>query len=235
VRGAWWRDLSGISAAHHVALTYDDGPDPISTPHFLRLLDRPRVSATFFVLGKHVGENGSLIAEMSKAGHELGVHGWDHHCWLRKPPGVLADQLRRTRDQVEDLTGVPVRWVRPPYGVMTGRGLLAARRAGLTPALWSAWGRDWNRRATPDSITARVRQGIEPGGTVLLHDSDRTSAPGSWRSTLAGSEVLLDRWQAQGVPVGPLREHWAHPASRRAARVTWGDRHIRQGAEGSRE
>jgi hypothetical protein len=54
---------------------------------------------------------------------------------------------------------------------------------------------------------------LEPGGTVLLHDTDRTSAPGSWRRTLAASEVLLQTWSAQAVPVGTLAEHWSSGGS----------------------
>ncbi|WP_246456125.1 polysaccharide deacetylase family protein [Nocardioides mesophilus] len=200
--------LSGISGSDHIALTYDDGPDPASTPSFLEMLERQGVSATFFLLGEFVSQNRSLVAEMSAAGHELAVHGWDHQCLAWKPPGRLTDELRRTRHLVEDLTGIAVLWFRPPYGVATGRGLLAARRAGLRPVLWSAWGRDWSRRATPDSIATKVLAAVRPGGTVLLHDTDRTAAPGSWRGTLAASDVLLDRWHAQEVSVGPLREHW---------------------------
>jgi len=203
--------LSGLSTRHHIALTYDDGPDPASTPLFLKLLERHQVSATFFLLGEYVARNRSLVIEMSSAGHELAVHGWNHQCLAWKP-SQLADQLRRTRHTVEDLTGVPVQWFRPPYGVITGRGQLAARQAGLTPVLWSAWGRDWTRRATPESIATKVFQSIEPGGTVLLHDTDRTAAPGSWRGALTASELMLNRWRALGVPVGPLREHWANSA-----------------------
>lgn len=200
--------MSGLSTRHHIALTYDDGPDPASTPSFLKMLERHQVSATFFVLGEFVAKNRSLVIEMSAAGHELAVHGWDHQCLVWKPPGRLADQLRRTRHTVEDLTGVPVHWFRPPYGVNTGRGLLAARQVGLTPVLWSAWGRDWSRRATPESVATTVLRSITPGGTVLLHDTDRTAAPASWRSTLAASELMLNRWRTEDVPVGPLRDHW---------------------------
>ncbi len=200
--------LSGLSTRNHIALTYDDGPDSASTPLFLRMLERHQVLATFFLLGEFVKQNRSLVAEMSSAGHELAVHGWDHQCLAWKPPGRLVDQLRRSRETVEDLTGVPLRWFRPPYGVLTGPGLLAAHRAGLTPVLWSAWGRDWTRGATPESVTNTVLRSIAPGGTILLHDTDRTAAAGSWHSTLAASEAMLERWRTEGVPVGPLREHW---------------------------
>ena len=199
--------LSGIVAAPHVALTYDDGPDPASTPHFLALLQRHDAQATFFLLGAHVQENAALVREMAAAGHELAVHGWDHRCLAWKRPGTLAGELRSTRGLIEDVAQVAVTRYRPPYGVITGEGLLASRGAGLETVLWSAWGRDWSARATPAGIARKVSQALRPGGTVLLHDSDRTSSPGSWRHTLTASELLLGRWSDAGLAVGPLAGH----------------------------
>lgn len=199
--------LAGRSSLRHVALTYDDGPDPLSTPHFLALLERHGVRATFFLLGEHVRPNATLVGEMAAAGHELAVHGWDHGCLAFKRPGVLTDELRRARDAVEDAAQVPVTRYRPPYGVQTGGGLRAARAAGLSTVLWSAWGRDWAAGATPETIVAKVSTALRPGGTVLLHDTDRTSSPDSWRRTLVASDRLLDTWAAAGIPVGTLAAH----------------------------
>jgi peptidoglycan/xylan/chitin deacetylase (PgdA/CDA1 family) len=208
-------ELSGISTRAHVALTFDDGPDTTSTPSFLRLLDELGVTATFFVLGEHVGDAG-LLREVAAAGHELGVHGWDHRPVVLHGPRSLRDGLARTRDVVEDATAAPVRWYRPPYGLVTAGSWRAAHQVGLQLVLWSAWGRDWERRATPASVTRLVTAQLRPGGTVLLHDSDRTSAPGSWRTTLVATERLVRRWQSEGVAVGPLREHWLDPELRAA-------------------
>jgi peptidoglycan/xylan/chitin deacetylase (PgdA/CDA1 family) len=198
--------LAGSASSADVALTYDDGPDPRSTPQFLDLLASYDVSATFFLLGSAVTGNATLVKEMAGAGHELAVHGWDHQCLAWKRPGLLADELRRTQHTMEDLTGVPVTRYRPPYGVMTGEGMLAARRTRLRTVLWSAWGRDWSRHATTQSIVDQVYATLLPGGTVLLHDTDRTSAPGSWRATLNASDALLNTWAAQDVKVGSLRD-----------------------------
>lgn len=198
--------LSGWSSHDHVALTYDDGPDPRSTPAFLDLLDRLGVRATFFVLGRHLGDRG-LLREMVGAGHEIGVHGWDHRPVVLHSPVALRDGVVRTRDLVEDVSEEPVRWYRPPYGLLAPTAWWAARQAGLDTVLWSAWGRDWEARATPTSVARLVSAQLRPGGTVLLHDSDRTSAPGSWRTTLAATERLVPAWLATGTAVGPLREH----------------------------
>lgn len=200
-------ELAGISSTPHVALTYDDGPDPVSTPRFLRLLERTGQRATFFVLGEHAVPQRRLLREMMDAGHEIGVHGWDHRCVLNTRRDRLTDEVRRTAGTVEALTGERVRWYRPPYGVLSPAALAAARAAGLRPVLWSAWGRDWERHATPSRIVSSLERTLRPGGTVLLHDTDRTSAPGSWRRTLAASELLLTRWAATGTDVGPLRDH----------------------------
>src|SRR5262245_2020727 len=164
-------ELSGLSSSNHVALTFDDGPDVVSTPAFLRLLDKLGVRATFFVLGRHLGDGG-LLREMTSAGHGIGVHGWDHRPVAMHRPTALRDRLPSTRQRTEDATGVRVTWYRPPYGLVTPAASWAAGRAGLRTVLWSAWGRDWERQATPTSVVQRVTAQLRPGGTVLLHDSD---------------------------------------------------------------
>jgi peptidoglycan/xylan/chitin deacetylase (PgdA/CDA1 family) len=200
--------LSGRSHRRHIALSFDDGPDTMSTPHFLDLLAAREVAATFFLLGAYAVREPGLVRELVSAGHEVAVHGWTHECLATVSPRRLARELTQTREVLEETTGTSVRWYRPPYGVLTAAGVWAARRAGLQTVLWSAWGRDWSAGATPATISHRVSRAARPGGTVLLHDTDRTSAPGSWRRTLAATAVLLDGWEAAGVPVGPLREHW---------------------------
>jgi peptidoglycan/xylan/chitin deacetylase (PgdA/CDA1 family) len=200
--------LAGRSHRHHIALSFDDGPDRVSTPHFLDLLADRGVAATFFLLGSFAVRDPGLVRELADAGHEVAVHGWTHECLALVPPRRLAGELARAREALEETTGARVRWYRPPYGVLTAAGVWAARRTGLQTVLWSAWGRDWAAGATPRTIVDRVSRAVRPGGTVLLHDTDRTSAPGSWRRTLAATASLLDGWRDAGVPVGPLREHW---------------------------
>jgi peptidoglycan/xylan/chitin deacetylase (PgdA/CDA1 family) len=200
--------LAGVGPRHHIALTFDDGPDRRTTPRFLDLLETRGVTATFFLLAAHAEQEPRLVREMVAAGHELALHGWKHDCLALRAPGGLAAELLKAREVVEDVSGTEIRWYRPPYGVMTGEGLYAARRAGLQTVLWSSWGVDWSRRSTPASITDTVSSSIRPGGTVLLHDTDRAAAPGSWRGTLEATAVLLERWADADVLVGPLREHW---------------------------
>ena len=144
---------------------------------------------------------------MAAAGHELAVHGWKHECMAlegaRTPPAAA-----RSRHASRTSPAGRSRWYRPPYGVMTGHGLHAAHRAGLRTVLWSAWGARLDPGRDPGLRHPHGLAALEPGGTVLLHDTDRTSAPGSWRTTLGRVRAAAGRWAARGLEVGPLREHW---------------------------
>lgn len=207
-----WPSLAGRGHPGHVALTFDDGPDEASTPGFLAVLARLEVRATFFLLGEMVTRYPTLPARLVDAGHELGVHSWDHRNHLRhRPGGPITAQLARTAEVIERRSGQRPRFFRPPYGALTAGGLAAARQLGLQPVLWTAWGRDWERTATPASVLRLVMRDLVGGGTVLLHDSDCTSAPGSWRAALGALPGLADRCRGSGLAVGPLREHGLAP------------------------
>ncbi|MFE2247500.1 polysaccharide deacetylase family protein [Streptomyces lavendulae] len=199
--------LAGRGRADHVALTFDDGPDPVSTPHFLRLLAARDVTATFFLLGAAAVRDPGLVREMAAAGHEIAVHGWLHRPLVVRGPRATHDDLARARDGVAAITGKPPRLFRPPYGVMTTAAHVAARRLSLTPVLWTCWGEDWRARATPQSVYRAVTDDLEGGGTILLHDSDCTSSPGSWHNTLGALPRILDDCEQRELSVGPLREH----------------------------
>ncbi|WP_405748679.1 MULTISPECIES: polysaccharide deacetylase family protein [unclassified Streptomyces] len=199
--------LSGRGRSGHVALTFDDGPDHLSTPHFLRLLETRELRATFFLLGSMAVRSPRLVKAMHGAGHEIAIHGWAHRPLLLRGPRATYDDLARARDTIGGLTGTLPRLFRPPYGVMTTGTYLACRRLGLTPVLWSAWGEDWRARATPDSVYDTVARDLRGGATILLHDSDCTSATGSWRNTLGALPRILDTCREGGLRVGPLRDH----------------------------
>ncbi|MGI5142153.1 MULTISPECIES: polysaccharide deacetylase family protein [unclassified Streptomyces] len=199
--------LAGVGRPGHIALTFDDGPDPASTPRFLDALDGLGVRATFFVLGYAVARYPALTRQTLERGHELAVHGWTHdRPWLPSPGRDTADLLRAVH-AVRAITGSAPRWYRPPYGILTSGRWAAARRAGLEPVLWTAWGRDWTADATPDSVRAVAEADLRGGGTLLLHDSDRTSAAGCWRATLGALPGIVNTCRDAGLTVGPLAEH----------------------------
>jgi peptidoglycan/xylan/chitin deacetylase (PgdA/CDA1 family) len=207
VRAALWPGLTGLGAPGHVALTFDDGPDPASTPLFLDALEQAGVHATFFLLGGMVRRAPWLARRIAEAGHEVALHGWAHRAHLAVSPAQTFRDLRQGRDEIAEATGRTPGRYRPPYGIATAATFAACRSLDLRPVLWSAWGRDWTARATAESVFHTVGRDLRGGGTVLLHDSDCTSKPESWRATLGALPLLLAHCAEQGWRVGPLAEH----------------------------
>lgn len=207
LRRAFFPDLAGVGSPHHVALTFDDGPDPASTPAFIRELDRLQVHATFFLLGRMLARHPHLGADLVAAGHEVALHGWDHRVLLSRGQAATRDDLVRAHQEITGRCGTAPMFYRPPYGVLTWPALRTARDLGMTPVLWSAWGRDWRRIATAESVLDDVSRDLGGGGTVLLHDSDCTSSPGSWRTTLRALPRMVGHIRNLGLEPGPLREH----------------------------
>ncbi|HEX6469158.1 MAG TPA: polysaccharide deacetylase family protein [Streptosporangiaceae bacterium] len=199
--------LAGVGDPAHVALTFDDGPDAASTPLFLDALHRLGCQATFFVLGPMLRRHHDVARRIVADGHEIGVHGWSHVNALRTRPGRATAEITRTAELIGEVCGVEPRWYRPPYGVLSAETLLAARRAGLRPVLWTCWGRDWTRSATPATVLGALGPGLRGGGTVLLHDCDHTSAPGAWRAALGALPRVVEHCRAARLAVGPLRDH----------------------------
>ena len=199
--------LAGVGHDDHVALTFDDGPDPRSTPAILDQLDRLGWRATFFLLGPMVRRSPALAAELAGRGHEIAVHGDEHRSHLHRTPSAIRDDLARARDSIADATGVAPVWFRPPFGALSAGSLTAAHQLGLRPVLWTTWGRDWRAEATAATVLADVADGLRPGATVLLHDSDCASAPDSWRATLGALAPMVELFAGRGLTVGPLAEH----------------------------
>jgi peptidoglycan/xylan/chitin deacetylase (PgdA/CDA1 family) len=198
--------LAGRGAPGGVALTFDDGPDPDGTPAVLAALADLGWTATFFLLGSQVRRHPDVARAVVAAGHEIGVHGDQHRNHLGRTPGSVRRDLERATATITATTGVRPRWFRPPYGVLSAGSLRATARLELTPVLWTAWGRDWER-ATPDRIRDRMLGGLRSGATLLLHDSDCTATPGSWVATAAALPLLAAELERRALVVRPLGAH----------------------------
>jgi peptidoglycan-N-acetylglucosamine deacetylase len=221
IRMRAFRRLAGQGSPDHVALTFDDGPDPSSTPEFIGVLADRKVRATFFMLGSMVAKSPGLAAEIAAAGHEVGVHGWEHRYLPARSPRATRSDLTRAAELIANVTGTLPRLFRPPYGVLSGPALLTARELGLTPVLWGAWGREWSSGATSQSVLQTLLRGLDGGVTVLLHDSGWMSPPGAWQAGLGAVPALLDECERRGLRVGPVGEHGSGQArSFRRGRTT---------------
>jgi peptidoglycan-N-acetylglucosamine deacetylase len=181
------------------ALTFDDGPHAQGTPAVLEALASRGVRATFFLVGEQVLRNPAVAAEIVAAGHDLGLHCHRHRNLLRLASWQVREDVARAGAAIEDATGVSPALYRPPYGILNATALRLARRAGRRTLLWTHWGRDWERRATPESIAARVTDDVQEGSVLLLHDADDYSTPGSWRRTVLALPRVLDVLGERGI------------------------------------
>ncbi len=188
-----------------VALTFDDGPHPQGTPAVLEALRERAATATFFLAGEQVARRPSLAAEIVAAGHRVELHCFRHRNLLRLGVREFLDDAERGRAAIEEATGAAIGDYRPPYGIFSAATLRAVRRRDWRPVLWSRWGRDWTRRATPGSIAARATAGLGAGDVVLLHDADYYSARGSWVRTAAALPAILDELERRGLKTVSLR------------------------------
>lgn len=188
-----------------VALTFDDGPHPQGTPAVLESLREAGAEATFFLAGEQVVRRPALAAEIVAAGHRVELHCFHHRNQLRLSARALLEDAERARVAIEDACGQEIADYRPPYGIFSAVGLKAIRSRGWRPVLWSRWGRDWARRATPESIARRLVTDVRAGDILLLHDADYYSAPGSWVRTAAALPRILEELDARGLKSRLLR------------------------------
>ncbi len=230
---AWWRAVPAFRLKDlvpgeraGVALTFDDGPDPVTTPALLDLLARRGARATFFVCGAAAQRHPDLVRAAAAAGHAIGAHTWDHRPLPHQAAAELSVQLDRTHDLLADLTGAPVRHFRPPHGSTTRAARRRLRAAGIAEVLWSALGWDWAER-DPRRIAGRVARDLEPGAIVLLHDAcgdllvpGASLPPGAdpdRSPTVAATDLLLDVLEERGLPAvalpppSPAQPAWSSP------------------------
>lgn len=193
--------ILGIGAAirgrtgRKIALTFDDGPDPLYTPRLLDLLKRKGIKATFFVLGSKAEQYPELTRRIYMEGHQIGIHNYTHlPNWLMSPRRVREMHVQRTADIVERITGERPTFYRPPWGILNVGDLFTLRKT-YRIVLWSVMGRDWGRARKSKPLKERILSQLEPGSIILLHDSGDTwgavpDAPGRMIASL--EEVLED-------------------------------------------
>ncbi len=150
-----------------MALTFDDGPDPQSTPLLLDALARVGAKATFFVIGTRAASHPELVARIAAEGHEIGNHTWDHPSLPTLSRGRVVEQLQRARELLAPLGS---KLMRPPYGDQTPRTYRTARGLGYCVVLWSISSGDW-RGESADIVSQRIIDKASPGAIVLMHDS----------------------------------------------------------------
>ncbi|MFZ5827019.1 MAG: polysaccharide deacetylase family protein [Bacillota bacterium] len=166
----------GVAQRPLVALTFDDGPDPVWTPRILEILDRFGATACFFMLGRQAAAHPNLVLQVAAAGHEIGVHGYLHRVPLFQGFQSTMKDVAESVRTLTEITGNRPRYYRPPWGVFNLWSAMAARRHGLVPVVWSLYLSEWSRSTTPAKLYTEALRRVHPGLVLLLHDA---AGPGS--------------------------------------------------------
>jgi peptidoglycan/xylan/chitin deacetylase (PgdA/CDA1 family) len=175
-----------------IALTLDDGPDPVYTPQVLSLLAKYKVTATFDMIGIEVQAHPGVAREVAAAGHLIANHTWTHLdlAWLGLP--AVADQMDRATAEIHAVTGRVPDLFRAPYGAWSPAVLRHCARTGMTPLAWNVDPRDWSRPGVA-AIVANIMANTRTGSIILEHDGG-----GNRSQTVAALRQVIPRLQDAG-------------------------------------
>lgn len=161
-----WR---GDPAYKRVALTFDDGPDPRHTPLLLDTLDRLKIPATFFIVGKQAALYPDIVRRMAAAGYEVENHTWNHRNLTKLSSAEALRELAATKRLIAGLTGRPTQFFRPPGGNIGKAAHLAGRTLGMPAAMWTfASGK--SEGLPVEDMVPRFVKAAKPGSIYLIHN-----------------------------------------------------------------
>jgi peptidoglycan-N-acetylglucosamine deacetylase len=187
-----------------VALTFDDGPDPVWTPRLLSLLATLKARATFFPIARRAAAHPELIARIARDGHVIGLHCDEHVRHSERDEDWGRDDTRAALARLEGLGVRPTLW-RTPWGDTAPWSVPVALEHGLRIVGWSVDTHDWRGDRARDMFLA-TREALEAGTIVLAHDG---LGPGALRDgaaeTLAYVELVAAHARSSGLALEALR------------------------------
>ena len=184
-----------------LALTFDDGPNPACTSRLLDVLAAHNVRATFFMIGSFAEREPELVRRVHEAGHLIGDHSWSHPNLALTAAAKVAEELTRTRNVLQQITGAPIRFFRPPYGARRPYVLKTARGLGMVPVTWNAMTNDW-AEPNADAIAARLTGMVDrleqrgSAANIVLHDGGHRGLGADRNPSVSAAGRLLARYAA---------------------------------------
>jgi peptidoglycan-N-acetylglucosamine deacetylase len=175
-----------------VALTFDDGPWPVTTQRILRVLQRYDVRATFFMVGGSATRRPAIARQVANAGMLVGSHSFSHKQLSELPRSNVYREVSLGSERVGQATHQKQRWFRSPYGVTDADVLRAARSSKLRVAGWTVDSRDWTRPGTK-AIVRNVVSHTRPGSIILMHDGG-----GNRAQTAAALPFIIKQLRQRG-------------------------------------
>jgi len=174
----------------YIAMTFDDGPSPETTPRLLDILKQRNIKATFFMIGQNAERNPAIVKRILAEGHEIGNHSWTHPQLSKLSDDRVTEEINKTQNAIKDASGYTPVLMRPPYGAITARQKdWIEKQFGLSVIIWSVDPFDWKRPGA-SVIEQRILAGARPGAIVLSHDIHK--------QTVDAMPATLDALAAKG-------------------------------------
>ena len=174
----------------YIAMTFDDGPSPETTPRLLDILKQRNIKATFFMIGQNAERNPAIVKRILAEGHEIGNHSWTHPQLSKLSDDRVTEEINKTQNAIKDSSGYTPVLMRPPYGAITARQKdWIEKQFGLSVIIWSVDPFDWKRPGA-SVIEERILAGARPGAIVLSHDIHK--------QTVDAMPATLDALAAKG-------------------------------------
>ncbi len=192
----------------YIAITFDDGPNPATTPRLLKMLKDRGIKATFFCVGQCVAQNPEIAQQIVAEGHEIANHSWSHPLLSKMSESAVHDQIDRTHNVIKQTTGVTPTMLRPPFGGFTVRQRAWANAVwNYKIILWDVDSLDWKHRS-PAKTESIIMAETKKGSIILCHDIHKT--------TVDAMPATLDALSAKGfkfVTVTELMKMHHEPAA----------------------
>ena len=154
----------------YIALSFDDGPSPVTTTQLLDILEKRGIKVTFFVIGPNVAAHPEIVRRELADGDEIGNHSWTHPQLSKLSDQRVTEEIAKTQEAIKNACGYTPTLMRPPYGAITKRQReWIEKQFGLSVILWSVDPFDWKRPGA-SVISQRILSGAEPGSIILSHD-----------------------------------------------------------------
>lgn len=191
-----------LTGSKGIALTFDDGPSPISTPILLHLLKSYNYKATFFVIGQNAEKHPDLIADIIAGGHTIGNHSWQHdNLLMLRSKKRLGKDIRKTQEVIETCGARPLVF-RPPAGITNPRLHSVLRKEQLLAVTFSCRAFDYGNKKILN-LAKRITSRLKPGDIILLHDiaPETEDAAKYWKNEIS---ILFTTLQKNKQEVLPL-------------------------------
>lgn len=202
----WTRLPDTPRNADAVALTIDDGPDPVVTPQVLDLLDAHSVRATFFCIGARAQQHPALMREIVARGHDVENHSQVHvHTFSVTLPRGLTREIDAAQHTLEALTGERPMFFRAPAGLRNLFLEPVLQKLDLRLAAWTRRGFD-TRERNPQRVLERLVDGLAARDILLLHDASAAKDASGQPVVLDVLPRLIETVRARGLRFVTLRE-----------------------------